>query len=1686
MKNTEEEDLPILVSDSRGIVFYVPPKDIASSGTPLASFKYAWKFKSGVESVQAICNIWVQPVNDAPIPISQTIVVEPYDESIQITLQQTDVDPTFATRPYFRVSTWPELGSMLQGNGDFMEEKEGVPIILQYIEDVPPFHKPTNTPAFSSQYSLCGSCCYTQENCTMLEAECGVDCVKLDWHATNMVGPPDNYPTTADSVLGWDFICNFCSEKQYGVFQYADPVYINSATLFENNAGGSIYKISASSTYEGSDTEWTTLWEGEPGPLPENVARAFSPPLCQEVQEKFQYVRLDFDPAAVPGWNNHDAMALRGSFEFPPGQVSSPSGAIMYAPAHGVHSSDGSTPVVEFTYLASDCVDEGKEGASVKLAVGVPEPGTGSLFAAARQTSNFLIDDKVTVDLGVEAVVEALSSSIGTDYYAARLDEVQVQLMASSNGESGEYRVKIENTDRSLDSITLHMWITFPSKFITFRIEIYLAAACHESITDPTECASTELDCLRLGSNFLPDMKRCFRSCDPGYEPTLVSQEENSTEPVACTPCPAGMFSDGRGVACVPCTPGFVSFEEGSPTCEKCRPGEYMDESGGTQCKLCNPGFFQGDRGQAECIPCAPGFSNPAPGGAACSLCASKTYANASGTVECDVCPPNTNNFQAINLESPEGTVEATSSSTNGSGVQYRFIPNSLLHCKPLPGYYGQPGAEAKVCPEGGVCCHCQPGSFDTFGDGLAKLGDIDGFNYNEYCTCMSGTMPFPYPTKGFMRSDEEGYEDKMVECSNADACSGSLAVSAIDEVKLVMDEESRADMLEDVSRSRTYPWASGHCSRGYTGRLCMECDDEFFSTNGLCLRCPDGFGAKLGFTLSAFVAIVAAWVFLGVTMAGTYQSLSILLLYLQIGSMLQGFGMEWPDAVNQWALVQTIVNFDVDLITPQCVIENYGFEWSYYLQLILPLIVLAVNWLTYGVVAYKIRHASATMAVKARKLEQLRDTKISTVTSFTEVVYHSLCIRCFQAWMCDSMGDDLQYLVAAPYIECWEGPHIVMVVVSILALFVYVIGIPVVFAAVLHYGYKNDLLVAESFASKFGWMYGAYELQWYWWILMIFVRRLVCAALLVFLASDPFLQATLALFLILASTVAHFFARPFVETQIDVMESTALLNLCFLIISGMVFYTKKDDENIEWIVSFFAVLGAQMSLGVGIFAYEVYTAHVDKKAIQGMQNKLETVTIAYNKRHFTYSLAIMGMGKKQKHVTSKEFAELLQNVDDSLPEGLRPMQANKLFRLGQSVQGVKLGNETTPDESQNGSNGAKKPSDDDDFEEVFEVTVAATPLPGVNTVAIDVLLQAVAIDFLDITILQGMRELSALILYVDKDGNSTLSKEEVMPLWGRCMPPELEKNLYESVLECFFLLAGEDGELSYEEIQHSLDSYNKGRTNILKMLEKLDRVSVDRIQLTLDELVAMLSKSEKKRDDSKVGNAALSRSKSMFNAAGNAIGAIGALSKSIITDNTPIGQLLMQGDDAVDLKDDLMSQCEKMLSILNTGVLQAFIKEEQEDGNFIIFFELAKIVRDMSRSSDPQIQIHGTSNESCFYNTFFDTFPFILHWMLEADMEQQKAALKFLESLCEFQKKHEDEEVTCESMFKESFTAQIGYIWLKRYVEAEGMYARYICQRMLSFWTKNQPKYPVQFYSSKFSQPVEANTGSTKTAWAK
>eukprot|EP00854_Cymbomonas_tetramitiformis_P002007 gene2007-2693_t len=324
---------------------------------------------------------------------------------------------------------------------------------------------------------------------------------------------------------------------------------------------------------------------------------------------------------------------------------------------------------------------------------------------------------------------------------------------------------------------------------------------------------------------------------------------------------------------------------------------------------------------------------------------------------------------------------------------------SSVEYCLPLPGFYGSPGSAAQECPEGGACCTCPNKTFATLDEGLRKLKSVDGFNYVDFCDCLAGSMPFPFPLHGFVRSEEAGFEEKLVACPTPSSCLGALAVTVELELAKVVDTAGAAS-------SPTEEWTSNRCDSGYTGRLCKACDTDYYEISGMCLKCPDGLAARLLLTIGGGILVVVSWVFLGVYMAGTFESLNILLLYLQIGSMLQSFDMDWADEISIWAVVQQIVgwgrndgsvsvlrwnggamqivNFDVDIIGPQCVIPAYGYGWSYFLQLLLPIVVTLANGLPFAWRRHRIlREVDRPVVQTKLEIGDLFNQTVARVLSF-------------------------------------------------------------------------------------------------------------------------------------------------------------------------------------------------------------------------------------------------------------------------------------------------------------------------------------------------------------------------------------------------------------------------------------------------------------------------------------------------------------------------------------------------------------------------------------------------------------------------------------------------------------------------------------------------------------------------------
>jgi hypothetical protein len=212
---------------------------------------------------------------------------------IQLPFTSTDVDATFSSTTYYRISTFPLLGELYQiGNPSTLDGSVATIITsltgLQLISSTSSttFAWAQAVMRVSSQFSNCGPDCYYLETCPP-------SCTDVAFTVNNILGAVDIYPEWSSSPLAWGGA--FAYSHEWVELDYGEHMYVTSIEVYEVWVTGVVVKLSVASDYNDEDTEWTTLWESTIGPsIPGSRSRVFSPSLCACLTP-VRYLRVELD-----------------------------------------------------------------------------------------------------------------------------------------------------------------------------------------------------------------------------------------------------------------------------------------------------------------------------------------------------------------------------------------------------------------------------------------------------------------------------------------------------------------------------------------------------------------------------------------------------------------------------------------------------------------------------------------------------------------------------------------------------------------------------------------------------------------------------------------------------------------------------------------------------------------------------------------------------------------------------------------------------------------------------------------------------------------------------------------------------------------------------------------------------------------------------------------------------------------------------------------------------------------------------------------------------------------------------------------------------------------------------------------------------------------------------------------------
>jgi len=588
-----------VLEDPSGAVVFAPDKDQSSSpGVVYTWFNFSW-VDGDLESGAAQVVIHVTAVNDAPRSADIDLSMRAAEGALlEVVLNSTDLDPTFSPLPYYTISSWPKFGRLFQitEDGHMGAEilyKQHIPEVLGYAVEV------MNA---SSQYSLCGGdCFYPYKHCH--------DCHTDRWHAIQILGPPNSYPEhhMNDKAMEFELADNF-DMHEFVELKMQDLAWVNKITVYESFQPGAITRLATAVEYKGPDTQWETVYQGEPIQtlLGSMTANAFNPPLCP-LPRPSQYVRFEVDTAAQPSWEEYDAVSVVGTFEPAIGQVTNAQGRIAYQPLPGLHSEHGLLD--SFSFIATDCVTSTlkKDAGTVFVRVDPPllsvgnQGGDGLPLVAGEGWFFFEkhlpveLSSHLTVTLNVTRAIAHFTSVVGISVAAAEKNSTVVLHAVSDLGSTQLWQVEegneanvpltagleihhpsvqigvttpfLDEQHRTQPDIALDVWVKLrvPStgSFVVYRIRYMLTMRCPGKHWN-----STLID---------PSAPRLCMPC----------QEDDDD----CISCPAGShWSDQH---CETCPPGSFSHA-GAEYCKDCDEYSYADTAGSSSCVSCPPNSVRG------------------------------------------------------------------------------------------------------------------------------------------------------------------------------------------------------------------------------------------------------------------------------------------------------------------------------------------------------------------------------------------------------------------------------------------------------------------------------------------------------------------------------------------------------------------------------------------------------------------------------------------------------------------------------------------------------------------------------------------------------------------------------------------------------------------------------------------------------------------------------------------------------------------------------------------------------------------------------------------------------------------------------------------------------------------------------------------------------------------------------------
>ncbi|KAJ6252885.1 insulin-like growth factor binding protein [Anaeramoeba flamelloides] len=621
-----------------------------------------------------------------------------------------------------------------------------------------------------------------------------------------------------------------------------------------------------------------------------------------------------------------------------------------------------------------------------------------------------------------------------------------------------------------------------------------------------------------------------------------------------CLNCQPGSYQNEKGQSqCKNCSTGTYNQEEGSETlddCLKCPLGEYNDKEAQSSCSPCQMGQYSNQKGSTNCTDCVSGYYNSDERQTTCQFCQAGTYQNAKGAINCKSCPFNT-------WQANTGSEECEYCPLWSETLSIKTSSINQCYCK--IGYYGEPGEYCSECPAEGIC---------------------DTFNQHH-----------PIPKSGFWSSNDN--PNTLIECQISEACPG-LGIEICNN------------------------------SLGYTGYQCTECLNGFYKVDYKCAECPVNANFRLFLIFVVFMLLILFLLYIAKKATAYFGSFTISFSFLQFLAIVYQLNVDWPTNLSNTLQLFSPFDFNLDNLATECSF-NFSYSEKWYIAQLFPFVCLFLFIITYWCfflhskiiqrlkindflykkcpkLLYKpskrvdqkliyylhlIKYNLLSpffQSLSKNELVKLKNIFINFYLTLLTLLYLILSSKCLEIFDCkyDSKSKKSIFQLETQYTcfgddQEWNN----LLIFSIIFIILYIVGIPIL---ILYLLIKNSKIMNEKqFDLRFGLLCSRYSKSFFYWEVVIMLRKLFLAILKTFFINSTFIQLILLVCLMTISLLLQFKYHPYLTNRHNFLESIQLIISIIILFSGLIFNSNELYNNASFQKKLFVTVIVSIII-IGVF----------------------------------------------------------------------------------------------------------------------------------------------------------------------------------------------------------------------------------------------------------------------------------------------------------------------------------------------------------------------------------------------------------------------------------------------------------------------------------------------------------------------